>query len=106
MRAMSTVTQLAQHEQSFAQVVAANIRAEAARRGYNQLALAGELGVSRTWVNSRWYGRRPWQLEDVERVADLFDLPPAQLCANRDSNPEPADYEPGAVIVGPWPGAA
>ena len=76
-------------------VVRANIRAEAARRGWNQTDLAGRMGMDRAAVGYRYRGRTPWTLDETERAARVFGLPFAELCAIRDSNPEPADYELG-----------
>jgi len=83
----------------FASRVAANIRAECAYRGITQTDLAAELGIAASAISARWWGRRQWQLDDIEKVAALFGMPPSELCAIRDSNPEPADLEPGDPIA-------
>ncbi|WP_409347727.1 helix-turn-helix domain-containing protein [Luteipulveratus flavus] len=75
------------------ETVAANVRAEAARRGYTASSLARELGMNRSAVQARWVGDRQWQLEDLERVASLFVMEPADLLAWAPwgSNPQPTD---------------
>lgn len=45
-------------------IVAATVRAEAARLGYNQVRLGQMLGISQPSINKRWTGKRPWQLEE------------------------------------------
>lgn len=94
---MSTVIPLPRSE-SFADIVNDNIRVQATLRHITQADLARALGMAQTAVSARWRGVRQWQLEDIERVAALFGLPPVVLCAARDSNPEPSDLEPGVVV--------
>ena len=78
-------------------LVASNVRAEAARRGYSASDLARALKMDRSSIGMRWRGERQWQLEDLERVARLFGIAPWDLTrvdggwAHRGSNPEPAD---------------
>ena len=73
----------------FTLLVAENIRALAARRGYNQTTLARDLGITQGAVSARWYGKRQWQLEDIERVADVLGTTPWALCQPTD------EYERG-----------
>lgn len=84
---------------TFAQQVAANIRIEAAARGVNQSDIARALGVARAGVSVKWRGQRPWSLEDIEGVARFLRTTPSALCARRDSNPQPSDWESAAL----WP---
>ena len=83
---------------TFADQVAANIRAEAAWRGVTQRALARALGLAQPTVSDRWRGKTPWTLNEVEAVAHLLGTTTSTLCAIRDSNPEPTDLEVGHVI--------
>jgi transcriptional regulator with XRE-family HTH domain len=75
-------------------VVAANIRAEAARRGLNQTDMARLLGVSRMTMSDRNRGRTPWALDDIERVAQLFHIEAADLLAR------PEGFEPPTFWLG------
>ena len=89
---MSGVTLLSRAgTSSFADAVAANIRAEAARHRLTQTELARALGMSQVAVSDRHRGRTPWTLNEIEAVAQLLGTTTSKLCAIRDSNPEPAD---------------
>ena len=80
-------------------VVAANVRAEAARLGYNQVQLGQTLGISQPSVNKRWTGKRPWQLEELDDLARTFGVSVADLVTptgretrlRQDSNLQPRD---------------
>lgn len=99
---------------STAEIVASNIRAEAARLGFSQSAFGRALGMSQTTINARWLGLRPWQLEELDTVASLLGVSVVDLIteprsfrvqrsektpafagvkrwAHRESNPEPTD---------------
>lgn len=71
---------------NFADIVASNIRALAARRNMNQSQIARALGINQGAINQRWNGRRQWQLEDIARVADILGTTPWKLC-------EPSEYD-------------
>ncbi|WP_430626064.1 helix-turn-helix domain-containing protein [Trueperella pyogenes] len=96
--------------ESFADVVSGNIRAVAAYRGITQTVVARHLGLTTASVAQKWHGKRPWRLEEVEAVANLFGMEPWELCTPimqnggqlrlaavsdqytaRDLNPEPSD---------------
>jgi len=96
---MSAQIQAVETRPSMAEVVAANIRAEQARKGWTQAQLAEHMGMTRQAVSERSRGGTPWTLNETERAARLFGLPFKELCAIRDSNPEPADLEPGDPIA-------
>ena len=80
-------------------VVAANVRAEAARLGYNQSRLGEMLGISQPSVNKRWTGKRPWQLEELDSLATVLGISVADLVTptgremrlRQDSNLKPRD---------------
>ena len=81
-------------------VVAANVRAEAARRGYNQVKLGKTLGISQGAITKRWRGERPWQLEELDSLASALGISVVDLVTptgretrlRQDSNLQPRDY--------------
>ncbi|QQU08589.1 helix-turn-helix domain-containing protein [Mobiluncus curtisii] len=87
-----------------ASTVAANIRAESARRGYSQSELGRALGITQSQVNRRWRGVIPWQLDELDAVAYLLGVSVIELVTpprgglgyeklpRLDSNQQPADY--------------
>ena len=84
-------------------VVASNIRAEAARRGFSQRALGRALGITQGQITRRWKGVSAWQLDELDAVATLLNLsihdlitPPRgglgyEKLPRLDSNQQPAD---------------
>lgn len=52
--------------------VAATIRAEASRRGLTQKDLTRAIGMSTPTMSARWNGVRPWALDELADVAELF----------------------------------
>lgn len=97
---MSTVTAIYDGG-GLASTVAANIRAESARRGWKQADLARALGVATPTVNRKWLGTRDWRLGEVEDVAKVLGVSVQDLLKEytaRDSNPEPADWTEALVI--------
>lgn len=80
-------------------VVAANVRAEAARLGYNQVRLGQTLGISQGAITKRWRGVRPWQLEELDGLATALGVSVADLVTptgretrpRQDSNLQPRD---------------
>ena len=61
--------------------VAANIRAELARQGISQTDLAASLRKSQPTVSRRLLGRVPFSVDELDIIADLLDVPMAQLVA-------------------------
>lgn len=51
------------------------IRAEMARRGFNQAQLANALGHGQAWLSWRLTGRTPLALADVESIAAILRVP-------------------------------
>lgn len=66
---------------SFAERVSAVIRAVTAARGMNQATLAKAVGMNASALGSRWRDERQWQLEDIEKVADVFGITAEELVA-------------------------
>ena len=60
-------------------IVADNIRAEMARRNRPQRLLAEHLGMSQAAFSARMQGRTPIDINELFAIADLLDLPAAQL---------------------------
>lgn len=56
-----------------------NLRELMEWRRLTQAELAEALGVSQPWVSKRLSGVTPFQIEDLDRLARLFDLTVAQL---------------------------
>lgn len=52
--------------------VAATIRAEASRRGLTQKDLTRAIGMSTSTMSARWNGLRPWALDELADVAEVF----------------------------------
>lgn len=61
--------------QSLASHVAAQLRAEMARQEMPAVRLAGVLGVSDNWVIRRMRGRNPINMDDLERIATVLNVP-------------------------------
>ncbi len=88
---------------TLSEVVAANVRAECARRGWHQGIVAEHMGMVRNAVSDRARGRTPWTLDEVERLAGLFGLEVADLLA-RPKGFEPLTFWLGAdSSIQAWP---
>lgn len=57
-----------------ADVVASNVRAEAARLGFSQVALGRALGISQGSITKKWRGVRAWQLDELDDVARVLGV--------------------------------
>lgn len=60
-------------------VTGANIKAEMARRGVKQAALAAALGLSQPQVSARLRGVVPFNVNELLAVAAFLDVPVATL---------------------------
>ena len=76
----------ANYEVELNDIVSANIRAESAVRRITQTELADSIGLTRAAVSHKWNGRRPWTLEDIQKVSLVLNLEPAELLRDRYSN--------------------
>lgn len=65
---------IAYSQRTTADIVAENIRAEAARAGFTQVALGRALGLSQGKITLRWKGKTRWQLDELDAVADLLNV--------------------------------
>lgn len=102
-------------DDSLSSRVAANVRAEAARAGYNQSSLARALRINQPQVHRRWRGQVAWSLDELEQVAAILRVDELELLAGsavkdnvpsggshrkglqrawRDSNPQPSGWYP------------
>lgn len=63
-------------------IVAANIRAEMARRRLPQTALADRLGITQQAVSMKLAGRRPLTDTEVSTIADFLSVEPGSLFAD------------------------
>ena len=59
--------------------VAANVRAELARKGITQTDLAAKLRKSQPFVSRRLSGRVPFDVADLAAIASVLDIPIADL---------------------------
>lgn len=59
--------------------VAAAVRAEIARRGFNGSELARQLGWSQAAVSRRLLGRVPFDVNELNAIAELLEIPMATL---------------------------
>lgn len=79
--------------------VAANVRAEAARRRLTQTALAGKLGISQEALSRRLTGRVPISVDELVDYASALGVSPSELLTR---TPAPlADVLPGMEDAGP-----
>lgn len=63
--------------------VAAEIRAQLARRRVTQSELAAAVGVSNAWVSVRLSGKQAIDLNDLESIAAAIDVPVYDLLPER-----------------------
>ncbi|MYV30348.1 helix-turn-helix domain-containing protein [Rhodococcus sp. DSM 6344] len=61
------------------QRIAQNVRAEAARRRISQRVLAQKLGMQQQSLSQRLLGRVSFRAEELDIIAQVFDLPVSEL---------------------------
>lgn len=64
---------------SFGDLIAAEIRAELARRQLPHNALAAALNTSPNWVSRRLRGRTPFDVDELDQVAHFLGVSLAEL---------------------------
>lgn len=64
-----------------AQRVADNIRAEVARRRLSQVKLAEQVGIRQQALSRRLTGSTPFRIDELARIAEVLDIPLAELVA-------------------------
>lgn len=57
------------------EVVSRTVHALCAERAISQTELADRMGVKRSTLAHKLTGRRPWHLEDVDRLSAGLDVP-------------------------------
>ena len=80
---MSTATTL-NAEPNVADIVAGNVRAQAARLGLTQVALGARLGLTQGQITRRWKGQSAWQLDELGTVAAVLGTTVADLVTEPD----------------------
>lgn len=76
---MTTGSPIQDGARPLSQLVAANIRAGVARRGWKQKDLAKALGITPTAVSRKWLGHRAWHLDELDAVAKALGVPVQDL---------------------------
>lgn len=71
----------------FREQVAAEIRAQLARRRMSGRALAKQLGETPTWVSRRLAGQVPLDVDDIQRIAEVLGLTPMELLVGSPFGP-------------------
>lgn len=64
---------------SLTDTVAAEVRAELARRNISRTDAAAHLGMSRTLLWQRLRGESPFTVAELEALAELLDVPVSQF---------------------------
>lgn len=73
------MTQAQERTATLSDLVAEEIRALLARRRMSGRQLANALGVSPSWVSYRLTGTQPIDLNDLERIATVLNVPAERL---------------------------
>lgn len=65
------------------ETVAAEVRAELARRKVSQTQIAMLLGISQAGVSRRLLGQTPMDVNEIAAIAEFLDIPVAALFPER-----------------------
>ena len=101
---MSTAAQIQPSGLTFSEIVAANVRALAGRRGIIPAELALRLGISRATMSRRWTGKQEWAPSDLEAVAQALGTTPwalTQPAPGDEWSPVPLEWKnaPGPTLA-------
>lgn len=94
---MSTLSAVPSAGLTLTQMVAAEVRAELARRQITQQQLAAAIGLSQASVSERLRGKTPFTTEDLEKVSAALGVHPAVLLGG--NGPSPSGPVTGAYPV-------
>ena len=77
--------------------LAAEVRAEAARAGISQNKLAHLTGISQSTINRKFKGQKPFDIDDLEKIANVLGITVAHFFGVVDKNPRPDGPDGGVV---------
>lgn len=80
-------------QQSLTAAVAEEIRAWQGRRRVSGVRLAAAIGKSQPYVSLRLSGKRPWNLNELEIIAETLGVDITMLCRAPDSEVTPVRDE-------------
>lgn len=66
---------------SYAESISANVKAEARRRNIQNQVIADHLGFSKASLAKRFNGTMEFRPSEIEKIAQLFDVPISVLTA-------------------------
>lgn len=69
---------------TLAEQVVAEVRAELGRQSMTSKDLAKALGVSEMWTSRRLRGLTPFDIADLQRVADVFGVPVSRFVTDAE----------------------
>lgn len=81
----------------YAQSVAAEVRAAAARRRVTQASIARQLGMSQQALSRRWTGELAFDVNELFQVADILGIPLGDLLPPTPMAPRLLHPNNGAV---------
>jgi len=84
---MSTVVKMRRRPSGLRLAAAEEVRALMGRRRMSQTALADVLGVTQTQVSKRLRGVIPFDIDEIERLAEYFGVDPADLLGSSGRRP-------------------
>jgi transcriptional regulator with XRE-family HTH domain len=71
---------------TFAQTVAANVRAECSRRQITGVELSRELGIAQPAISLRLRGKRSWSLDELDHLARFLNVDMGKLVQQADAS--------------------
>ena len=85
------------HESPLQNIIAENVRVEAARRGLKQRDIAKVLGITTGGISQKWTGKRSWTVSDIEQIGYFIGVEPWELCKPQNKESAKAYKELRAV---------